>query len=160
MLTITWSLAYIMCKQWIDDNKKLRQIACNFDCRVDVVVRCRAHCPNETHHGLHSKPLDAAIGQVLALHHRGGRHGRQFWMKTQNTNIFFMELTYGRTKSKAMRVLYPKLDPLLSSSMQQALFICEIPGLELKSLATFLCIKHYQGTKSKEVIMRLRSLLE
>jgi hypothetical protein len=24
------------------------------------------------------KPLDAAIGQVLALHRRGSRHGRQF----------------------------------------------------------------------------------
>ena len=42
--------------------------------------------PNEAHPGLHLKPLVAAIGRVLASHRRGGRHGRRFWLKTQNTN--------------------------------------------------------------------------
>jgi hypothetical protein len=32
------------------------------------------------------EPLDAAIGRVLASHRRGGRHGRRFRPKTQNTN--------------------------------------------------------------------------
>ena len=45
MLTITWSLAYMMCKQQIEDNGKYRQIAGNFDCHVDAAVRCRAHHP-------------------------------------------------------------------------------------------------------------------
>jgi hypothetical protein len=31
------------------------------------------------------KPMDAAIGRVLALHCPGGRHGPQFRSKTQNT---------------------------------------------------------------------------
>jgi len=30
--------------------------------------------------------MDAAIGQVLASHCRGGRHGRRFRINTQNTN--------------------------------------------------------------------------
>ena len=42
--------------------------------------------PDEAQPGLHSKPMDAAIGRVLASHHRVGRHGRRFWSKTQNTN--------------------------------------------------------------------------
>ena len=41
--------------------------------------------PNEAHPGLHLKPLDVTIGQVLALHRRGGHHGRRIWSKTQNT---------------------------------------------------------------------------
>ena len=46
-----------------------------------------------------------------------------------------------------MRILYPKLDPLLSSLMQQALFKCEMTRLELKSLQIFLAIKHCQQKK-------------
>ena len=42
--------------------------------------------PDEAHPGLQTKPLDAAIGRVLASHCRDGRHGRQFLLKTQNTN--------------------------------------------------------------------------
>ena len=45
----------------------------------------RAGSPNGAHPELHSKPLDAAIGRVLASHRRGGRHGRQLRSKTQNT---------------------------------------------------------------------------
>jgi hypothetical protein len=42
---MTWSLTYIMCKQLIGDNEKCRQIAGDFDCHADEVVRCGAHCP-------------------------------------------------------------------------------------------------------------------
>ena len=47
MLAITWSLAYIMCKQQIDNNEKCRQIAGDFDCHPDAAVGCGAHCPME-----------------------------------------------------------------------------------------------------------------
>jgi hypothetical protein len=33
------------------------------------------HTPDGAHPGLHSKPLDAAIGQVPAPYCPGGRHG-------------------------------------------------------------------------------------
>jgi hypothetical protein len=72
----------------IDTTQKCRQINDNFDYHADVAVPCRmwGTSPNEAHPGLHSKPLDAAIGQVLASHCRGGCRGRRFWSKTQNTN--------------------------------------------------------------------------
>ena len=47
MLTITWSLAYIMPKQRIDDIRKCRQIAGDFDCHADAVVGCGVHHPME-----------------------------------------------------------------------------------------------------------------
>ncbi len=40
-----------------------------------VLASMRAASPDEAQPGLHSKPMDAAIGQVLASHRRGGRHG-------------------------------------------------------------------------------------
>jgi hypothetical protein len=46
----------------------------------------RGASPNEAQPGLHSKPMDAAIGPVLESHHHGGSHGQRFWSKTQNTN--------------------------------------------------------------------------
>ena len=54
-----------------------------------------------------------------------------------------------------MRILGPKMDTLLSSSMRQALFKREKPRLELKSTATFLSIKHWAGTKIGKVIKGL-----
>jgi hypothetical protein len=37
--------------------------------------------PDGTHPGLHSKPLDAAIGQVPAPYHPGGHHGQRILIK-------------------------------------------------------------------------------
>ena len=34
-----------MCKQIIDDDKKCREFAGNFDHHADAVVGCRVHCP-------------------------------------------------------------------------------------------------------------------
>ena len=47
----------------------------------------RGALPDKAQPGLHSKPMDSVIWRVLASHRRGGRHGRQFRSKTQNTNI-------------------------------------------------------------------------
>ena len=41
----------------------------------------RGAAPNEAQPWLHSKPMDAAIGRVLALHRRGSRHGQRFRIK-------------------------------------------------------------------------------
>jgi hypothetical protein len=67
-------------RQQIDGNKKCRQI---WQCSGTT----QGPLPNEAHPGLHWKPLDATIGQVLAfLYHPGGRHGQRIRIKTQNTN--------------------------------------------------------------------------
>ena len=46
----------------------------------------RGASPDGAHPGLHSKPLDAAIGRVPAPYRPDGRHGRRIRIKTQNTN--------------------------------------------------------------------------
>jgi hypothetical protein len=48
-------------------------------------------------------------------------------------------------------------DPLLTSSMLQASFKCEMPRLELKSWQTSLAIKCCQRTKIQKVIKLARS---
>jgi hypothetical protein len=50
------------------------------------------------------------------------------------------------------------MDPLLSSSMQQAAYKYEMPRLELKSLPSFLAIKCCQQMKNQEVINPKQSL--
>ena len=43
-----------------------------------LMWRCNAgYMPDEAHPGLHSKPLDAAIGQVPEPYRPGGHHGQQ-----------------------------------------------------------------------------------
>jgi len=57
--------------------QKIRQIEDDFDDHADAAVQRGAHCPmpNEAHPGLHSRPLDATIRQVLTSHRRGSRLG-------------------------------------------------------------------------------------
>ncbi len=79
--------SYCSGQQQIDNNNKCRQIAGDFDCHADAAVRRGAHCPMEhiQHPGFHLKPLDAAIKQVPAPYHPGGRHGRQIcWNNTKH----------------------------------------------------------------------------
>jgi len=52
----------------------------------------------------------------------------------------------------------PKTDPLLRSSMQQALFKYEMPRLELKSLATFLSNIVWEGKNGKVIKLSQRSI--
>ncbi len=52
------------------------------------------------------------------------------------------------------------MDPLLSSSMGQVLFKCEMPRLELKSSRSILAIKRWQRTKIGKVIKLARSSLK
>ena len=54
--------------------------------RIDGNKTSRGASPDGAHPGLHSKPLDAAIGRVPAPYRPGGRHGRRFRKNTQNTN--------------------------------------------------------------------------
>jgi hypothetical protein len=53
--------------------------------RLRWPLRCsgmtRGASPDRAHKGLHSEPLDAAIGQVPAPYHPDGRHGRRIRIK-------------------------------------------------------------------------------
>ena len=75
ILTITWSLAYmVVANNKIDETKKSGKSMTILVAMVMQRTR-RGTSPNEAHPGLHLKPLDAAIGQVPALYCPSGRHG-------------------------------------------------------------------------------------
>jgi hypothetical protein len=79
----------------------------------------------------------------------------KFIETTQNTNkTQLLAINYGVTfwGLVVCENFNPKTDPLLSSSMQQASFKCEMPRLELKSSWSFLAIKHCQRTKRKKLL--------
>ena len=50
----------------------------DFNCHGDVAVLCTVHCPMEHLPGFNRRRWTS--------HCRSGRHGRRFWLKTQNTN--------------------------------------------------------------------------
>jgi hypothetical protein len=140
--------------QRIDDTKKCRWIAW-LPCGCGD--RMWGTSTNGAHPGLHLKPLDAAIRRLPAPSYPpGGCHCWQIrWKNTkhqQNNNGTFWSLVVCENFN-------PEMDPLLSSSMQQAPFKCEMPRLELVNLWTFLDIKGSQGTKRKKVIRQSQSSL-
>jgi hypothetical protein len=60
----------------------------------------RGTSPKGAPPGLHSKPLDAAIGQVPAPYCPGSRHGQRIRMKHTNTNkTQFLASNYGTFRS-------------------------------------------------------------
>ena len=58
---------------------------------------------------LQYKPLDAAIGRVLALHCHSSRHGQRFLLKTNNTNKNLFLASYPRVDRS--RILWEFWDP-------------------------------------------------
>jgi hypothetical protein len=86
---------------------------------------------------------------------------KEFKSNTQNTNkTQLLASNYGTFRSLVVCENFnPKTDPLLSSSMQQALFKYETPQFQLKSSQSFLGTKRCQGTKRKKVIKLARSSL-
>jgi hypothetical protein len=67
--------------QWT--RRRLRQPCCRED-------TARGTPPDGAHQWLHAKPLDAAIGRVLAPYRPGGRHGHRRCrrVKTQTKHNF------------------------------------------------------------------------
>ena len=62
-------------KQKIEEDKKCRQIAGNFDCQRGCSSTMQGTSPDGAHPGLHLKPLDAAILQVPVPYRSDSRHG-------------------------------------------------------------------------------------
>ena len=102
--------------------------------------------PNKAHPGCTRSHWIPPLGKcLLTLPQRPPRS--RFWWKTHNNNSkpFKLAITYSRLKQKVLRFLYTKMDLLLSSLMQRALFECEMPRLKKKNLYTFLAIKRCQN---------------
>jgi hypothetical protein len=150
--------SYVSGQQQIGNNKKCRQIAGNFDCHADVAVWPRAHLPIEHIQGFtwsHWMP-PLASGECLCHIAPAAAMVDGFVEKTLNTKKKqLLHSKYGAFRSLVVSENFnPKTDPLLSSSMWQALFKCGKPWLELKS-----SIKRCQGTKSEKIIKLARSSL-
>jgi hypothetical protein len=161
-------------RQRIDSNNKCRQIAGNFDCHGNAAVRRRVHRPmKHNQFWLSWQCSGTTQGTSPDRAHPGG-FAWSHWMppsveclrriapvaamvdkfewNTQNTNkTQLLASNYGTFQSLVVcDNVNPKTDPLLSSSMRQALFKCEMPRLELKSSATFLAINIVSGQNLKK----------
>jgi hypothetical protein len=54
-----------MCKQIINDDKKSREFAGDFDHHADAVVQCRAHCPMKHILGFARSQWMLPLGKIL-----------------------------------------------------------------------------------------------
>jgi hypothetical protein len=82
----------------IDDAKKCREIAGNFDHCGDALVQNGAHCPMKHIKGFTRSHWMLSLGKCLAVSPWQAAW-LQFWWKTQNTN------KNGRLKLKVVRIL-------------------------------------------------------
>ena len=73
--TITWTLATSSVKQNIDGDERMCLHHMPFLWSCGRVEAKHVTSPNGTRPGLHQKPLDATIGQLLAPYRLGGRQG-------------------------------------------------------------------------------------
>jgi len=122
-------------------------------------VLCRVHCPIEYTLGFNRSHWMLPSGECLHCIAAAAAMVDDFGQKHKTTTkTIFSHLPYGRPKPNSMRILGPEMDPLLTSSMQQA-SKCKRPQLELKSSATFLSktIKRCERTKIEKVIKRFVS---
>jgi hypothetical protein len=85
----------------------------------------------------------------------------KFEWNPKNTNkTQLLSSNYGTFRSLVVCENFnPKMDPLLSSSMQQASCKCETPWFKRKSSLTFLAIKHCQQTKFGKVIKLTKKMV-
>jgi hypothetical protein len=81
ILIITWSLAYSCGQQQNQRDEKIQANRRQFRQPCGCGSAMRGASPDEAQAGLNSKPMDAAIEQVLALHRRGSRYGQRFRIK-------------------------------------------------------------------------------
>ena len=126
----------VMANNKIDGNKKFTSNAGDFNCHADVAVQCGVHHPMEHIPGFIRSNWMLPLGKCLRRIALAAAMFDEFVETIQNTNK--TQLLGSNYSTFRLLVVYenfvPKMDPLPSSLMQQALFKCETPQLELKSL--------------------------
>ena len=129
-------------------------------CHWGNTVQCAL--PGGARSWFHAMPLDAAIGQVPTPHCLSGHHYQWICCKTQNTNkTQLLACDYCTCLPKnQVTFLWPKLDLLLCSLIQQAAQKCETPRFKRKTSATFLAIKRWQWTNIQNIIYLEQSLFK
>jgi len=78
--------SYVGGQQRIGDNKKCRQIACDFDCHADAAVRCGAHPPMEHIPGFTRSHCMPPLGEFLHRITPAATMVNKFVENTLNTN--------------------------------------------------------------------------
>jgi len=127
-------------QQQIGDNKKCRRIAGDFDCHADAAVRRGVHLPIEHIQGFTWCHWMPPSGECLRRIAPAAAMVDGFIETTLNTNkTQLLPSNYCTFRSLVVCENFnPKTEPLLSLSMRQASFKCEMPRLELKSSWSFL----------------------
>ncbi len=140
--------------QWNQRRQKWRQIAVNFDCHGDAVVRRGEHQPIEHDQGFTGSHWMPPPGKCLRHIAPADAMVNEFVETTLNTNkTQLLASNYNTFRALVVcETFNPKTNPLLSSLMQQASFKCEAPQLEQKISRSFLAIKHCQRKKFGKVI--------
>ncbi len=85
-MTITWALSTVVGDNGIDDNKKCRKSAGDFDHHADAVGQCRAHCPMEHIPGFTRNHWMAPLGKCLHCIAPAAAMVEEYIENTQNTN--------------------------------------------------------------------------
>ncbi len=122
ILTMTWSLPQVVGNNRINDDKKCRESAGDFDHHADAAVQCRVHCLMEHIPGFTRSHWMPSLGECLRSIAPAAAMVDKYIENTQNTNKNYFQLatTVQIDHQLFMRISYPQKDPLLSSLMQQA----------------------------------------
>ncbi len=115
-MTITWSLSTVVGNNGIDDNKKFRESAGDFDHHADAVVQCGAHCPMEHILGFTRRHWMPPSGKCLRRIAPAAAMVYKYVENTQNTNNkLFLASDCGTNQSL---VVYENFTPPKGPSTQ------------------------------------------
>jgi hypothetical protein len=99
-MTITWFLSMVVGDNRINDNKKCRESAGDFNHHVDAAVRCRAHCPMGHIPGFTRSHWMPPSGKCLHCIAPAAAMVDEYVENTQNTNKkIFLASDYGTNRS-------------------------------------------------------------
>jgi hypothetical protein len=115
-MTITWALFTVVGDNGIDDDKKCRESAGDFDHHADAAVQCRAHRPMEHIPGFTRSYYLPPFGKCLRCIAPAAAMVDKYIENTQNTNKkLFLASNYGTNQSL---VVYENFIPPKGPSTQ------------------------------------------
>jgi hypothetical protein len=95
-MTITWALSTVVGDNGIDNNKKCRESAGDFDHHADAAVRCRVHRPMEHILGFIRSHWMPPPGEFMRHIAPAAAMVAEYIENTQNTNKkIFLDSNYG-----------------------------------------------------------------
>ncbi len=86
-MTITWALSTVVGDNGIDDDKKCRESASNFDHHADAAVQCGVHCLMEHILDFTRSHWMPPLGECMPRIAPAAAMVNKYIENTQNTNI-------------------------------------------------------------------------